>query len=46
MIFRISFKSYIGIAICAFKIKSEDFNAEIDLIIADFHSHVKFSSDV
>jgi len=46
VIFRIGFESDVGITISAFKIKSEDFNTEIDLIIADFHSHVELSSDV
>ena len=46
MIFGVSFKGNIGIAISAFKIKSKDFDSKIDLIITDFHSHVELGADV
>lgn len=46
MIFRISFECDFSIAVGAFEVKSENFNAEIGLFVTDLHSHVKFRTNI
>jgi hypothetical protein len=46
MIFGVSFEGYFAIAVGAFEVEPEDFDAQVGVLVADFHTHVEFGSDV
>lgn len=46
MVFGVGFEGDFCIAIGAFEIEPEDFDAEIGLFVTDFHSHVELGADV
>lgn len=46
MILWISFEGDFAIAVGAFEVEPEDLDAQICLLIANFHSHVKLGADV
>jgi hypothetical protein len=46
MVFGISFEGNFGIAVGAFEVEPEDFDAQVSLFIAYLHTHVKLGSDV
>lgn len=46
MVFGVGFEGDFCIAIGAFEIEPEDFDAEIGLLVTDFHSHVELGADV
>ena len=46
MVFGIGFEGDLGVAVGALKVEPEDLNAEIGLLVADFHPHVELGPDV
>ena len=46
MVFGIRLKSDFGVTESAFQIKPEDLNAEIHLVVADFHTHIELRSNI
>jgi hypothetical protein len=46
MIFGVSFECDFAVAVGAFEVEPEDLDAQIDFLVADFHSHVEFGADV
>lgn len=46
MIFRVCLKCDICIAVGAFKVESKDLDSQVDLIVANLHSHVEFGPNI
>ena len=46
MVFRVSFEGYFSVAIGAFEIEPKNLDAEVDLFVADLHSHVELGPNV
>ena len=46
MVFGVSFECDLGVAVGALKVEPKNFNAEIGLLITDFHPHVELGPDV
>ena len=46
MVLGISFEGDLGVAIGAFEVEPEDFDAQIGLLVTDLHTHVELSTDV
>lgn len=46
MIFRVCFEGDFRIAVGALEVETEDLDAEVGLLVADFHAHVELGADV
>jgi hypothetical protein len=46
MVFGVSFKCDFAITIRTFEVETENLNAEIELLVTNFHSHIKFGTNV
>jgi len=46
MVLRVCLESDFTVTIGTFEVETEDFDSQIGLLVAYFHSHVEFGSDV
>lgn len=46
MVFGVSFEGDLGVAVGTLKVEPKDLNAQIGLLVADFHSHVELGPNV
>lgn len=46
MIFGVCFEGDFGVAVCAFEVEPEDLDAQVGVLVADFHTHVELGPDV